>query len=327
MVLAFGVLSAAGKASRNDHGSIVGSADSSTRGSKQAAPEVYVYKTDIALNSPSSCRQSPCTVSVTVSYPETAPEAGNPPCAVVLLVSGFLQSSASYSFYAQALAQAGLAVVQYDAHASLIPDNTELAMLYGLLEWADEVSRQAGHPLEGRLDLQQLHAAGHSRGGKLVGLLLSGWRPPPSSPQAGSASPSFAVHRALLLDPVDSGGQGGQQGASAVQKLRGLNRTAGVVGASKTGLCNPAKDNYLHFLKVLALQSPSTVLDAGHMQFADTGWESTMYNIVCGAGTLPNERVQAIAADMAVNYILHGSLNARPPAAQPSSDAADILVS
>ena len=222
-------------------------------------PDVEVYKTDIALKSSRGCGGRTCKLSVTVSYPVPAPSSGlslsRSPSPVVLLVSGFLQPTTYYSFYARALAQAGFAVIQYAAQSRPLPDEVELGLIYELLQWAGVVSKEAGHPLHGRLDLNRLYAAGHSRGGKLVALLLSGWRP------AGLASPaspgSFGLQRVLLLDPVDSGGRaGGREGPSSIEKLRGLNKSAGELMSLVVPHHVPTHTSHSHLCVVAPGRSP-----------------------------------------------------------------------
>ena len=148
---------------------------------------------------------------------------------LVLIISGFLQPSKYYSNYAEELAKMGLCVIQYDCASSSVPDSVELGLVDAALTWVEESSKTMGDPLEGLVDMQQIHAIGHSRGGKLAALLLSGWRPAHNSGERRrGTSPNYktyGVRHVLLLDPVDS--SGGEKEPSAVETLRGMGKTAG----------------------------------------------------------------------------------------------------
>ena len=202
------------------------------------------------------CSGETCDVTVKVTFvPGRGDAKQGRPKALVLVISGFLQPSKYYSKYAEGLAKMGMCVIQYDCASSSVPDSVELGLVDAALSWMEESSRTPGDPLEGLVDMQQIHAIGHSRGGKLAALLLSGWRPASSKASGDSRlgtaavqSPNYktySVHRVLLLDPVDS--SGGEEEPSAVEILRGMGKTAGNALSCHVQHCHYKRSSMFNF--------------------------------------------------------------------------------
>ena len=79
-----------------------------------------------------------------------------------------------YAAYADALARHGYAVAQYDLPVlKMVQDSAELALFPGMLGWLQQLTSQEGE-LAGQLDVARLGVAGHSRGGKLATLTMTG---------------------------------------------------------------------------------------------------------------------------------------------------------
>ena len=79
-----------------------------------------------------------------------------------------------YAAYADAMASHGYAVAQYDLPLlKYLQDSTEVALLPGILAWLRQLTAPGG-VLSNQLDLSCMGLAGHSRGGKLATLALTG---------------------------------------------------------------------------------------------------------------------------------------------------------
>eukprot|EP00882_Tetradesmus_deserticola_P022757 GHRQ01024706.1.p1 GENE.GHRQ01024706.1~~GHRQ01024706.1.p1 ORF type:complete len:349 (+),score=82.36 GHRQ01024706.1:130-1176(+) len=144
----------------------------------------------------------------------------------VVFFSGFQLRSAYYTPYARWLASWGYVCVQYDlALFHIVPDEVELGYLPYLLDYL-----QHQPSIKGRLNLNRIGAAGHSRGGKLAALHLAD---------------DARVVAAFLVDPVDSGGNKSSSaargslkavsatGRSAVQALAGKHKQAAIAGEAE----------------------------------------------------------------------------------------------
>eukprot|EP00775_Hariotina_reticulata_P005870 gene5870-6111_t len=121
--------------------------------------------------------------------------------------------AADYTSYAKHLTSWGFAVVLYGLPLlHVVDDQVEVGFLPYLLHHVEQQPE-----VWGLLDSSRIAAAGHSRGGKLAALHLAG------SPE---------VVTAFLIDPVDSSAfrPPTPENPSAVEMLRGLNKSAGIAG-------------------------------------------------------------------------------------------------
>eukprot|EP00879_Flechtneria_rotunda_P018933 GHRR01019874.1.p1 GENE.GHRR01019874.1~~GHRR01019874.1.p1 ORF type:complete len:411 (+),score=59.16 GHRR01019874.1:128-1234(+) len=232
---------------------------------------VVKITTPLQLPEGSECGSS-CTLDVQIHIPVAGAGAGcsAAPYPVVLFFSGFQLSSTYYTPYVKRLASWGFAVVQYNiALFHIVADRVEVGFMPFLLRHLER------HPdTAGVLDLTHLATAGHSRGGKLAALHLAG-------------TPNILT--AYLIDPVDSTSYTppSQDDPSAVEALRGLNKTVAITGAGVSGPCNPIASNYKLFWDVVGPGSWLEVVpQGGHMQFTNisNGLVARALDLICHSG-------------------------------------------
>lgn len=226
-----------------------------------------------------------CKCQCAVRLKITLPAAGcsyEGPSPVVIFSSGFQATSRNYKAYAQRLSSWGFAVLQYDFMA-LSPwidqlchsDAAEAGFMLKFIEQLKTVLSNPTNPLYGKLDFNNMGAAGHSRGAKIAAMHFAGTTP--------------NVNAAYLVDPIDGMAvTKGQLGyPSAVKLLRDRSKKLGITGAGKLAMCNSAPfatGNWTRFWEVSAPGSElQVVMNAGHLQFADVAgaWDG-----VCCTGCM-----------------------------------------
>eukprot|EP00879_Flechtneria_rotunda_P006747 GHRR01007090.1.p1 GENE.GHRR01007090.1~~GHRR01007090.1.p1 ORF type:complete len:439 (+),score=98.21 GHRR01007090.1:128-1318(+) len=251
---------------------------------------VVKITTPLQLPEGSECGSS-CTLDVQIHIPVAGAGAGcsAAPYPVVLFFSGFQLSSTYYTPYVKRLASWGFAVVQYNiALFHIVADRVEVGFMPFLLRHLER------HPdTAGVLDLTHLATAGHSRGGKLAALHLAG-------------TPNILT--AYLIDPVDSTSYTppSQDDPSAVEALRGLNKTVAITGAGVSGPCNPIASNYKLFWDVVGPGSWLEVVpQGGHMQFTNisNGLVARALDLICHSGRATHVHVIELTAPALVAWM------------------------
>jgi predicted dienelactone hydrolase len=188
---------------------------------------------------------------------------------VVVVGHGLQLTPDLYNGYLQRLATFGYVAIAADFPASAFGgvDNTKNAKdMSAALDWAEQESKTAGSPLEGKANASLAGMTGHSLGGK-VALL--------------AALQDARVKASITLDPVDGGGGpgGGCSEPACVDvsaKMGMLKIPTGFLGETldETGnfgqACAPKDQNYTTFY--MPAPAPSfavTVNGASHMSFID----------------------------------------------------------
>ncbi|KAI8463622.1 MAG: Alpha/Beta hydrolase protein [Monoraphidium minutum] len=241
----------------------------------------------IILPKETGCKMLECLMNVIVTRPDPA-KAGVGACAkgpypVVYLFNGFSSRAEWYSYLPNRLASYGYVVVQYNLNAILTTDAQEMKYLKPLQVWLQGESADASSPLSGALDFSQQATAGHSRGGKLAALHMA-------------AEPKVFT-TAVLIDPVDNTifSPEGPAYPNAAKALAALDpkKTAAVIGASVTSLCNPADANFETFYAPLGPGSWREVqAGATHTSYVALLEGVVPLPPVCGKGDMPAADVQ-----------------------------------
>lgn len=272
----------------------------------------------------SGCKGAGCVLTVTVTAgggnnsattdPAPAPSRCTRPLPLVLVIPGFSARASMYSPYVEMLASWGYATVQYEA--PLLASFPPLRDAYeGSPAFASLVAQAATEAAEGsgaftidpKSALKPM-AVGHSRGGKIVALMLA----------------SGAVSTAALLDPVDGGFTSlFPPKPSAVVALRAApadRKRAVVVQAGVQGLCNGAivGGDSLFWNALVgeggAAAAPAaqnqwrTVLPkAGHGSLAELGVFQPIAGLVCGGkvkfGGLPESKAIELARTVVMEWV------------------------
>ena len=169
----------------------------------------------------------------------------------------------------------------------------QMQCLEPLLAWLAEQSAAAGSPLHGRVALDRLGVAGHSRGAKLAALHFAGApsapralcdtpQPAPrqvscillhdkhislGSPHARGADRPRQIRAAALIDPVDNTDFTPESAdyPSAVRALRRAGRPLAITGAGVVGRCNPPGSNFQALL-LPGLGVPTCLTGEGKMR-------------------------------------------------------------
>lgn len=134
--------------------------------------------------------------------------------------------ASDYRPYAERIASYGYLVLQYDLpFLAFVPDSKELRFARAIREAIPRIVKNL--PV-GPVDHSRMAAVGHSRGAKLSALHLA-------------ARVDDGVSCAFLVDPVDSGSDGGSTAPSALDALRdsGEARTTATVTRRRSGHCSP----------------------------------------------------------------------------------------
>lgn len=208
-------------------------------------------------------------VPIHCAYPTAGPEGG--PYPVVIVAHGLQLTPDLYNGYIQRLATFGYVALTADFPANPFGgggvNNTENTQdLIAALDWAEQESKTAGSPLEGKVNAGLAGMTGHSLGGKLALL---------------AAIQDARVKASITLDPVDGGGGPGgtcsePECIDVSAKMGMLKIPTGFLGETldETGnfgqACAPKDQNYTTFY--MPASPPSfavTVNGASHMSFLD----------------------------------------------------------
>jgi predicted dienelactone hydrolase len=211
----------------------------------------------------------PPSVSLTVHLPSRGDAT---PVPVVVFNHGFGSDAQDYATYGERLASHGFAAVlaTYDKGFTSYQTHRELARdVLRVVDWLAGATSTPESSLSGRLDMERLGVAGHSRGGK----------------QAVHAATMDSRFKACFtVDAVDAPPPVGEHDPadypSVTPELMGsLAVPSGYVGAGRgstavdaSGIaCAPANDNFHAFFKAAPSPSYEWLLpDAGHADFTDS---------------------------------------------------------
>jgi hypothetical protein len=201
------------------------------------------------------------------------------PHPVVSLSPGVQQVAEAYAPYAKRLASYGIVTLTVDDPGALT-DTTRVTanIAYQIGAWLPAENTSTTSMLHGQIDLSKAGLAGHSRGGK-ASLIAA------ETPLKGKVNAWFGI------DPVDSAALG--SGVLARDHLSTVGIPTTFLGATVSGACSPAPDNY-EVLYGLA-PSPSTkitAIGAGHVEFEDPA-SCVLCGLCAPAGTAPADVVLA----------------------------------
>lgn len=182
---------------------------------------------------------------------------GSPgPHPLVSVSPGLQQRSAAYVPYLRRLASHGIIAISHDDFGALVQTTAATsALLYLVGTWLPAMNADAASPLFGKIDVARVGLGGHSRGGK-------------ASLIAAETAPAGQVVAWFGIDPIDAATLSG--GVDARDTLASLHLPLTFLGATVSGACSPAPDNY----EVLyaAANAPAvkiSALNAGHVAFED----------------------------------------------------------
>lgn len=181
---------------------------------------------------------------------------GPGPYPVVSLSPGLQQRSSAYFPYLRRLASHGIVAISHDDFGALVQTTAATsALLYLVGTWLPAMNADAASPLFGKIDVARVGLGGHSRGGK-------------ASLIAAETAPAGQVVAWFGIDPIDAATLSG--GVDARDGLAALHLPLTFLGATVSGACSPAPDNY----EVLyaAANAPAvkiSALNAGHVAFED----------------------------------------------------------
>eukprot|EP01025_Chloroclados_australasicus_P052667 TRINITY_DN6148_c0_g1_i6.p4 TRINITY_DN6148_c0_g1~~TRINITY_DN6148_c0_g1_i6.p4 ORF type:complete len:230 (-),score=11.40 TRINITY_DN6148_c0_g1_i6:1471-2160(-) len=216
---------------------------------------------------------------------------------MIFLLSGFQCQASWYFAYANALAEAGFIVIQYDkSEFDVVDDIVEMTFVKQIKDWVLYSLQQFQ---EIQINAHSIGIAGHSRGGKIAALLYA------------DDDEETYISTVYLIDPVDSTKYtpASADFPSAVQALAGKNKTLGLTGSDISGMCNPKGSNYLHFWNVVNQQSSSlqVVQNSGHMQFCEPPkWFKPILNYMCGYGSnTAQETINLVLKEMTPWMLRH----------------------
>jgi hypothetical protein len=233
-------------------------------------------------------------------YPTMGPEGG--PYPVVVVAHGLQLTPDLYNGYLQRLATFGYIALTADFPANAFGgtvDNTKNAKdLIAALDWAEQESKTAGSPLEGKANASLAGMTGHSLGGKLALL---------------AAMQDARVKASITLDPVDGGGGpgGGCMEPTCIDvsaKMGTLKIPTGFLGETldETGnfgqACAPKAENYTSFYAPASPPSLSvTVIGASHMSFLDNP-DCGLACFACKTATADHAKVIGLARAYVVAF-------------------------
>jgi dienelactone hydrolase len=175
---------------------------------------------------------------------------------IVSISPGLQQPAVAYTSFGERLASHGfLVLIRDDPGAFTQTPEVAGDLAWVIATWLPTVNDDVDHPLFGRVDVERVGLAGHSRGGK-------------ASLVAAEGELADLVHAWFGLDPVDAATLG--DGVFARDGIGTIGIPTAFLGATVSSSCSPASDNY----EVLyaAASSPSVKISgigAGHTQLED----------------------------------------------------------
>ncbi|GLI62369.1 hypothetical protein VaNZ11_004988 [Volvox africanus] len=255
---------------------------------------------------------SPYGWKVDVTYPTG--NSGSFP--LIFMFNGMECQASWYKDIVDHVASWGYVIVQYTTGPSypfMFGERKEVQYLTPLLQWLEKDAPVQEPELAGKIDFSRKAVMGHSRGGKLASLHYA------------NSTNNFTT--AVLFDPVDcSFFAQRDMHPSAIAALAGVDAacdlnnpaphgpsslSAAIIGAGKTGGCNPEGNNADAFFETLSSQSLYIkVKEAGHMTFARPADWSLFYWILdqvtcgtCSCSNITSEEVIYEARTMAVAWL------------------------
>jgi chlorophyllase-like protein len=245
------------------------------------------------------------TITVNVYLPNSSG-----PHAVVSVSPGFQQPATGYVSYGRRLASYGIIALIADDQGILARTPSVVARLvYVIGTWIPAENASMASALFGKVDLQRIGLAGHSRGGQ-------------ASLIAAEHDLQGKVRAWFGLDPVDLA----QNGALARTDLGAIGIPTTFVGATIASSCSPTADNY----EVLYDQAPHPAariraIGAGHTQFEDQSG-CVLCDLCTPSGTAPesvvlSEAVRYLTAFFARELLADGAVG---PAFEGAGGPADI---
>ena len=178
------------------------------------------------------------------------------PHPLVSVSPGLQQRSAAYVPYLRRLASHGIIAISHDDFGGLVQTTAATsALLYLVGTWLPAMNADAASPLFGKIDVSRVGLGGHSRGGK-------------ASLIAAETAPVGQVVAWFGIDPIDASTLSG--GVDARDTLGALHLPLAFLGATVSGACSPAPDNYeVLYAAASAPAVKISALNAGHVAFED----------------------------------------------------------
>ncbi|MBL8685726.1 MAG: hypothetical protein JNK05_41505 [Myxococcales bacterium] len=276
---------------------IVTPPDSATPGTDFAAmgPLATSVVGPLSLDLPTStgCSGQDCRVNVTITVPTGSAPGRAAPFPVAVVSNGFQVPASQYASYAQRLARWGYVVLRWDIPSEMggiIPRGLAHRTLGAMLRALPERVAMAPMAPAAMMDTTRVVFAGHSRGGKISALAVSG---------NSNARAYVGFDPVDALPPGTAPGPDYPSGAAALAMYRGRTVILGAAlgNMSMFGMpCAPTASNYQTFFTMSA--SPSlevTLAQTGHMQFLDTRASCTTACFFCPAGSTTDAAVREVS--------------------------------
>ena len=263
------------------------------------------------------------TMTVYVTYPTSSvavdeKESVKTAMPVLIFYNGFQGRAMWYSSMIRNMASWGYVCLQYNLPPmSLVTVSEEEELFTVMNKWiqngglADELDRSIAidYPM-GYVDGSRLVVGGHSRGGKLAGLLYAD---------------NEDVKAAWLMDPIDTSQYSpvSPENPSAVLALKKSRKKIGVAGASILSDCNPTQGNYNKFFDAGAAGSWKVVMnETSHSQFSDAGAvTNALQDGLCGKGTASRQYVSDTMATCMLSWFWENLNATSGGAGQGDTDA------
>lgn len=171
--------------------------------------------------------------------------------------------------------------MQYDTGVLALPSVlSEVKAFPALLAWVSKQAATPGSKLYKVANPAAPLVSGHSRGGKIAGLVFA------DNPQ---------VKAAWLIDPIDASQFApiSPDNPSAAQAIKAANRPIGVTGAGVLSSCNPTEGNYAVMYAAGAPGSWEELIPgASHSLFSDGGSVINLaQDTLCGRGKISRTQV------------------------------------
>jgi len=216
---------------------------------------------------------------------------------VLIFYNGFQGRASWYEATVQNMASWGYVCLQYNLPAlSLVSVSEEEELFPVMNDWIQNggLAKALDGPKAGAygyVDPSRLVVGGHSRGGKIAGLLFA---------------ENKDIKAAWLVDPVDTSqfAPVSAENPSAVVALKKSKKKIGVAGASILSSCNPTEGNYNAFFDAGAAGSWKVLMnETSHSQFSDGGTVTNrLQDGLCGKGTATRKYVQDTMATCMLSW-------------------------
>lgn len=221
------------------------------------------------------------------------------PAPLLIFFNGFSLRCSDYAAITHQAASWGYVVAGYNLpRFRHTPAAAERDAFPSLLSWLQDQGGKGDSPLHGVVNgATRVVVAGHSRGGKIAGLVFSAELTP--------------VAAAWLIDPVDSSRFApiSEEDPSGVEAVRATGGRVGVVGAGITRpflgpSCNPPDGNYMKFYGAGGPGSWQVLVPgASHVTFESAGaLVDAAQDLLCGFGRISRPTAAALAAVPMLNW-------------------------